>query len=308
MRTEDYFQVFTKHRLAAGLAGHSSRFCPTLQIRPPRPASEHSWPIRPSEATIVKVCVLASSSSGNATFIRTERTCILVDAGIGRREIMARLAAIGEALEAVDAILITHEHSDHVSGLVPVAKHANAPIFATQLTARTIAWGDFEPKLDSFRAGMTFSAGDIEVDSFTVPHDAVDPVGFCFRAQGVKIGVVTDLGYITDSIRFHLRGADLLILESNHDLDMLRDGPYPWSVRQRIMGRMGHLSNDAACDFIKRDLDTTISTLVLGHLSEHTNLPAKVHWEATRALSDRGLFGPRLVVAEPKQQTEVFTY
>lgn len=265
-------------------------------------------PIRKPEASILKVCVLASSSSGNSIFIGTERTRILIDAGLSKRDIVGRLAAIGEDAEKLEAILVTHEHSDHVSGLVPIAKHSNAPIFATQLTARTIPWGDFEPKLDAFRAGMTFLVGDIEVDSFTVPHDAADPVGFCFRTQGVKIGVVTDLGYITDSIRFHLRGTELLILESNHDLDMLRDGPYPWSVRQRIMGRMGHLSNNAACDFIKQDLDTSISTLILGHLSEHTNLPAKVHWEATQALSERGLFGPRLVVAEPKQQTEVFTY
>jgi phosphoribosyl 1,2-cyclic phosphodiesterase len=252
--------------------------------------------------------VLASSSSGNSTFIRTDRTCILVDAGLSKRDILSRLAAIGEAPENLDAILITHEHSDHVSGLVTLAKQLNVPIFITRLTADAIPWEEYAPNLDCFQAGTTFSVGDIEVDSFTIPHDAIDPVGFCFRAQGIKVGLVTDLGHITDSIRFHLKGTHLLILESNHDLGMLKDGPYPWCVRQRIMGRMGHLSNDAACDFIKQDLDTSVSTLILGHLSEHTNFPAIVQVEATRALSNRGLFGPRLVVAKPKQQTEVFTY
>ena len=231
-----------------------------------------------------------------------------MDAGLSKRDIAARLAEIGEQIENLDAILITHEHSDHVSGLVPLARHANAPVYMTRLTAPAIPWGEYTPRLDCFQAGASFTVGDIDVDSFTLPHDAIDPVGFCFRSKGVKAALVTDLGYMTDSIRFHLRGADLLILESNHDLDMLRDGPYPWPVRQRIMGRMGHLSNDAACDFIRRDLDTSVSTLVLGHLSEHTNHPARVQVDALKALSTRGLFSPRLVVAEPKQQTEVFTY
>jgi len=252
--------------------------------------------------------VLASSSSGNCTFIRTGKTRILVDAGLSRRDVLARLAAIGEDAEKLDAILITHEHSDHVSGLVALARLLNVPIFITRLTAHSIPWGDFTPTLDSFGAGTRFSVGDIEVNSFTIPHDAIDPVGFCFEAQGVKVGLVTDLGYITDSIRFHLRATDLLVLESNHDLEMLRVGPYPWSVRQRIMGRMGHLSNDATCDFIRKDLDTRTSTLVLGHLSEHNNHPATVRIQAENALCGTGLFCPRLVVAEPKQQSEVFTY
>jgi phosphoribosyl 1,2-cyclic phosphodiesterase len=253
--------------------------------------------------------VLASSSSGNSTFIRTDRTCILVDAGLSKRDILARLAAIGEAPENLNAILITHEHSDHVSGLVTLAKQLNVPIFITRLTAPAIPWGEYAPNLDCFQAGMTFSVGDIEVDSFTIPHDAIDPVGFCFRAQGIKIGVVTDLGYLTDSIKFHLRGTDLLVLESNHDLEMLKVGPYPWSVKQRVMGRKGHLSNEVVSDFIKSDLDSSISTLVLGHLSEHNNHPEIVRNMAGRALSGAGrsLF-TRLVVAEPKQQTEVFVY
>lgn len=253
--------------------------------------------------------MLASSSSGNSTFIRTEHTRILVDAGLSKRDIAARLAAIGDVVENLDAILVSHEHSDHVSGLVPLAKQLEIPIFITRLTAPAIPWEEYTPKLDCFQAGASFSIGDIDIDSFTVPHDAIDPVGFCFRTHGIKIGVVTDLGYVPESVKFHLRGADLLVLESNHDLEMLKVGPYPWSVKQRVMGRKGHLSNDLVSDFIRRDLDGSISTLVLGHLSEHNNHPEIVRAMGFRALdgAGRSLF-TRLVVAEPKQQTEVFLY
>jgi len=253
--------------------------------------------------------VLASSSSGNSTFIRTERTRLLVDAGLSKRDLLARLEAIGESSESLDAILISHEHSDHTSGLVAIARQMNAPIYITRLAAPAIPWGEFTPTLDCFQAGTTFTVGDIEIDSFTIPHDAIDPVGFCFRTHGIKIGLVMDLGYVPDSIKFHLRGTDLLILESNHDLEMLKVGPYPWSVKQRVMGRKGHLSNDLVSDFIRDDLDSSVSTLVLGHLSEHNNHPEIVRVTAGRALdsSGRALF-TRLVVAEPKQQTEVFTY
>ncbi|HTS46925.1 MAG TPA: MBL fold metallo-hydrolase [Bryobacteraceae bacterium] len=253
--------------------------------------------------------MLASSSSGNSTFICTEHTRVLVDAGLSKRDVVARLAAIGEAAESLDAILISHEHSDHVSGLVALARQLDIPVYITRLTAPSIPWGEYTPKLDCFQAGASFTIGDLDIDSFTVPHDAIDPVGFCFRAHGIKVGVVTDLGYVPESIKFHLRGADLLILESNHDLEMLKVGPYPWSVKQRVMGRKGHLSNEVVSDFIWRDLDSSVSTLVLGHLSEHNNHPEIVRSMAERALdrARRSLF-TRLVVAEPKGQTEVFTY
>ena len=252
--------------------------------------------------------MLASSSSGNSTFIAAGRTRILVDAGLSRRDTLARLAVIGEDIENLDAILITHEHSDHVCGLVPLARQRERPIpiHMTRLTADSMPWDDFTPALDSFGAGTSFSVGDIEVSSFTVPHDAIDPVGFCFKAEGIKIGIVTDLGYITDSIKVHIRGTDLLVLESNHDLEMLKVGPYPWSVKQRVMGRKGHLSNDIVSDFVRRDLDVCTSMLVLGHLSEHNNHPEIVRNTALRALDGR-LF-TKLVVAEPRQQTEVFEY
>ncbi len=232
---------------------------------------------------------------------------MLIDAGLSKKEIAARLAAIGEDIRNLDAVLVTHEHSDHVCGLVPVLNESKAAVYMTRLTAPMIEWGKCEPRLESFQAGERISIGDLEIDSFTIPHDAIDPVGFCVHAEGVKIGLATDLGYVPDSIKFHLRRCNFLILESNHDLEMLKVGPYPWSVKQRVMGRKGHLSNDVVCEFIRTELDTTLDTLVLGHLSEHNNHPAIVRMGAEEALEGRSLF-TKLVVAEPRQQSGVFTY
>ncbi len=235
------------------------------------------------------------------------RTRLLVDAGLSFRETCRRLALIGEDANALDAILISHEHTDHVGGVVRLAKKLNIPVYISRLTASAIDWVGFTPKLELFQAGTALVIGDIEVSTFTIPHDAIDPVGFCFRAQGVKFGMVTDLGYVTDSIRFHLRGSDLLLLESNHDLDMLKVGPYPWSVKQRVMSRVGHLSNDSACDFILRDFDRGAAALILGHLSDHNNHPEIARIAASQALEQRGL-DTRLVIARQSQPTEVFEF
>ncbi len=249
--------------------------------------------------------MLASGSSGNSVLVCAGRTRLLVDAGLSAREIERRLAAAGERLDRLDAILITHEHGDHVSGLPVLARKLRRPVYLSELTAPAIAWSGEPPPLELFRAGSRLTVGDIEVASFSVPHDAADPVGFCLRAEGLKIAIVTDLGYIPESVRFHVRGADWLLLESNHDLEMLKVGPYPWAVKQRVMGRQGHLSNEAVAQFIRRDLDPHTRTLVLGHLSEHNNHPELVRLVARQALQARGLT-TRLVVAEHRRQTEVF--
>ncbi|MCS6951250.1 MAG: MBL fold metallo-hydrolase [Bryobacterales bacterium] len=259
------------------------------------------------EAPIVRLCVLASGSSGNCIFLATESTRVLVDAGLSRREIIARLRRIGESPERLDAILISHEHTDHVSGLPALVRGLQTPVYLSRLTAPAIDWGEAEPTVIPFQAGSRFAVGDIEVTSFTLPHDAADPVGFTFSACGVKVGLVTDLGYIPESVKYHLRGTDLLVLESNHDLEMLKVGPYPWSVKQRVMGRKGHLSNDLVCEFLRQDLDRTVSLLVLAHLSENNNHPELVRIGALQALQHRGL-NPKLVIAEPRCQTEVFTF
>ena len=257
--------------------------------------------------------MLASSSSGNSTLVATETTRLLVDAGLSRKETFERLAASGTAPETLTAILITHEHSDHIAGLQVIARKLDIPIYMSRLTAPSIfgtgtQWApEYAPKLELFAAGTRFTIGDIDVSSFTIPHDAVDPVGFSFRSQGIKITIATDLGYMPDSVRFHLRGSDVLLLESNHDLDMLKVGSYPWALKQRIMGRNGHLSNDTACSYIREDLDWTTSTLILGHLSAHNNHPALVEQAAVEALGLRAT-STKLVVVEPRQPTATFVY
>jgi phosphoribosyl 1,2-cyclic phosphodiesterase len=262
------------------------------------------------EAGIVKFCALASGSSGNAALLATENTRILLDAGLSMRELGKRLAAIGEDLRRVDAILITHEHSDHVAGLPVLARNQDlyATIYLTWLTEPAIDWGERRPpRLEKFQAGASLRIGDIEVQSFGVPHDALDPVGFRFEAQGVRIGVVTDLGYIPESVKFHLRRTDLLLLEANHDLDMLKVGPYPWSVKQRVMSRVGHLSNLVMSDYLLGDLDSSTAHLVLGHISEQNNHPEIVRLVATQALERRGL-ETRLSIAAQRTPTEVFRF
>jgi phosphoribosyl 1,2-cyclic phosphodiesterase len=251
--------------------------------------------------------VLASGSSGNCTLIATERTRLLIDAGLSRKEIRARLEACGQPADKIDAILISHEHSDHIAGLPVLAKHLKVPVFLTHLTAPSVNWNGYDPMLETYQAGSRLAIGDIEIDTFTVPHDAIDPVGFCFHTHGLKLGLVTDLGYIPASIKHHLRGTDLLLLESNHDLEMLKVGPYPWAIKQRVMGRKGHLSNDTVFEFIETDMAPSTSTLILGHLSVNNNHPELVRLGAQQALAGRSLL-TKLVVAEHGRPTEVFEY
>jgi phosphoribosyl 1,2-cyclic phosphodiesterase len=242
-------------------------------------------------------------------FVATERTRILVDAGLSVRELHRRLAIINESADSFDAILVTHEHSDHVSGLLRLARRLQlrTPIYVSRLTHPLIDWEGMEPPVEKFQAGTEWTIGDIKVESFTIPHDAIDPVGFRFCAQGVKVGIATDLGYMTESIKYRLRDCQALLLESNHDIEMLKVGPYPWSVKQRVMGRNGHLSNHVVCDYLENDFDRATQTLILGHLSEHNNHPEIVRIGAAQALEQRGL-ATRLVVAEQQNPTEVFRF
>jgi hypothetical protein len=158
------------------------------------------------------------------------------------------------------------------------------------------------PSVAYFEAGKRFVVGDIDVEPFTIPHDAADPVGFVFEGDGVRIGFATDLGYMPANARQALRRCDLLMLESNHDTEMLRDGPYPWSVKQRVMSRVGHLSNEAAAEFLERNYDGQAAYVILAHLSESNNLPALARVSAERALCDRmSLLANKLLLAEQDQ-------
>jgi phosphoribosyl 1,2-cyclic phosphodiesterase len=341
---------------------------------------------------MMRMTVLASGSKGNSAVIASSSTRILVDAGLSCRELMRRMHAAGEDPHKLNAILITHEHADHVSGLAVMARKLNIPVYFTEATHR--AWvrqmtprtsmsykdwlakmrrekeerleaqalahqiaastwnhedaplenflcadidvdaagaeeavdattdpegallvaanaeefcesrsGGVEsptrlPAVEFFEAGRHLCIGDIDILPFTIPHDAADPCGFVFLREGVRFGFATDLGYIPENVKVALRKCDVILIESNHDLEMLRDGPYPWSVKQRVLSRVGHLSNDAAAEFLTRDYDGGAHYLVLAHLSESNNNPELARLAAERAVGDRGsLWGNRILLA-----------
>ncbi|HEY1903329.1 MAG TPA: MBL fold metallo-hydrolase [Terracidiphilus sp.] len=343
---------------------------------------------------MVRFTVLASGSKGNSTVVTGGRTRILVDAGLSCRELFRRMKLAGEDPETLDAVIITHEHSDHVSGLAVTARKLGIPVYFTEGTHRAwMRWltprrqmtyaqwveqcrkqaaerqaeaesaqfdtaAEFDeaeaesdgcpildaassrqgweisipiqspnqpanqkqevleqedtaripsrkqdptwlPGLQYFQAGQPFEIGDIAISPFTIPHDAADPVGFVFRTEGVRMALATDLGYIPPNVKGQLKGLDLLLIESNHDLEMLRDGPYPWSVKQRVLSRVGHLSNEAAANFLEKEYDGQAAYVILGHLSESNNLPELARVTAERALSGRAsLLANRLLLAE----------
>ncbi|MGH9467545.1 MAG: MBL fold metallo-hydrolase [Terriglobales bacterium] len=250
----------------------------------------------------VTVTILGSGSSGNAAVIATESTCLLLDAGFSRRELLRRLALAGIAVERLQAVLITHEHGDHVAGLARLAAKFPVPVFLNEKTRAALgAAGEALPRVEHFATGDSFQIGDIAVTTFAIPHDAADPVGFRFCATGVRIAFVTDLGYLPENVRQQLCGADCAVLESNHDLEMLKGGGYPWELKQRVLGRLGHLSNDTLAEFLSNGFDGSAAHVVLAHLSENNNLPDLALLSAERALGQRGggsAARPKLHVAQ----------
>lgn len=323
---------------------------------------------------MVQFTVLASGSKGNSTVISGGRTRILVDAGLSCRELFRRMKMAGEDPQTLDAIVITHEHVDHINGVSVTARKLGIPVYFTESTHRAwMRWlsprrqmtyaqwmelcrkqaaerqaettaidtdpdepgapvpdlpgggpeaaceplsaanADQEPcstqpakedptwlpAVEYFEAGRPFEIGDLQLSPFTIPHDAADPVGFVISAEGVRMGFATDLGYIPPNVKAQLAGVHLLLLESNHDLEMLRDGPYPWSVKQRVLSRVGHLSNEATAEFLENSYDGQAAYVILAHLSENNNLPELARVAAERALNGRAsLLANRLLLAE----------
>lgn len=240
----------------------------------------------------VTVSVLGSGSRGNATFIKTDSVRILIDAGLSRKEIAKRLAGIGEDPDGIDAVLVTHEHNDHGAGLRTLLKELRITAYLTPGTLRGLQPETFDmngSRIEPITTGLSFTVGDAEITPFAVPHDANEPTAFRISVQGMRITQLTDVGHMSDAVATHLIGADCLILESNHDLEMLRVGPYPWVLKQRLMGRYGHLSNTAVARFIRDQYDGRASHMVLAHLSERNNHPEIARQEAIRALRQRGL-------------------
>jgi len=252
--------------------------------------------------------VLASGSSGNCTFVSTGRVKILIDAGLSGLETRRRLHSIGESPESIQAIVITHEHWDHIGGLARLASLYKIPVYITAMTHAALPPKTQLSAVETIQAGRGFQIGDLAIDPFTIPHDAADPVAFRLTSAGIRIAVCTDLGYIPQNVKDSLRGAHCMILEANHDIEMLRNGPYPWSVKQRVMSRTGHLSNLALGEFLTSDFDREARVLVLAHLSEQNNHPEIARMAAATSLETTNASETRITVASQREPTEVFEF
>lgn len=243
--------------------------------------------------------ILGSGSSGNCAYLETPEARLLIDAGLSARQIRNRLLTIGRAPEGLSGILITHEHSDHVQGLAVLAAKLNVPIFCNRLTKEAI-----EQQLGAsvacniFSTGGSFDVGDVRVDTFSVPHDAYDPVGFLLHTGAGRIGFLTDLGHATKLVIERVRSANVLVLEANHDLKLLQDDTRrPWSIKQRILSRHGHLSNAAAADVAEQVVSADLRHMFLGHLSGDCNRPELAHGTVSERLARVGATHVSVVTA-----------
>lgn len=222
----------------------------------------------------MRVCVLGSGSKGNCTLIESGRTALVIDAGFSGVEIRRRLQAIDRQADGITSILVTHEHHDHISGVGVLSRQLGVPVHANQAThqAAEARVGKLF-KRNEFNTGEKFEVGDLQVHPFAVSHDTADPVGFVVSNGTSSIGYCTDTGKITTLIEHHLKRCQVLILESNHDPQMLREGPYPPRLQQRVRSNQGHLANEEAGLFLRKLSGGILSHVVLAHLSETNNLP-----------------------------------
>ncbi|MBT3376681.1 MAG: MBL fold metallo-hydrolase [Lentisphaerae bacterium] len=220
----------------------------------------------------VGVTVLGSGSSGNAIVVHTETDGFLIDAGFSARELKRRMREAGIDESLIRAIIVSHEHGDHVRGLRVCAKQLQVPIYANRRTADAIRQREKDlGQVHVFASGNPFRVGECQVEPFSIPHDANDPVGFVIRWHDRKIGLATDLGHASHLVCYQLKSCDLLVVESNHDIQMLSRSERPWSLKQRILSRHGHLSNAASMELLQRVLDERTKHLVLAHASQECN-------------------------------------
>ncbi len=243
----------------------------------------------------MRVSVLASGSKGNAIFVEMDGARVLVDAGVGVRRVTRELCELSVTPESLDAIFITHEHIDHVKGLATLLKRTAAPVYTRPGTLRAMPGIGDLPQDRLFPIHDAVEIGPLRVSCFSVPHDAADPVGYEITGSR-KCTVATDLGYVTDAVRTAIEGADILVMEANHDLDMLRKGPYPWPLKQRILGNRGHLANDETGRALAR-LRSRPQKITLAHLSETNNRPDVAEETVSHLLAESGILSMPLAVA-----------
>ena len=262
-----------------------------LELERPRQCADYN----------LAVCVLASGSKGNAIYISDGLTAILIDAGLSATEIKRRLKSRGLNPKDLNAILVTHEHSDHIQAVGVLSRQLKLPIYLSRNIEKKVSMGSVH-EIRTFHSGSTFQIDNLAVHPFAVSHDAADPVGFTIGQNGSRIGVATDLGTVTPRLKDHLKGCQLLILEANHDPKMLVDGPYPWPLKKRIQSNRGHLSNDQSKNLLKELQHRDLKHVILAHLSETNNNPGKALDEISGAFNR---CKPRLTVASQNRSSEI---
>ena len=240
----------------------------------------------------MRFSVLASGSKGNACYIETDSTRLLIDAGLSCRELVRRLNIIGIEATHLDAIIITHEHSDHIKGVGPISRKFSSPIYSNSSTIkRCISLLKNTRVDDTLRTGESLIINDITVETFAKNHDAADPIGLIISSNGSRLGILTDAGRSTSLLEDRLRNCTGVLLEFNHDVEMLENGPYPYYLKKRIKGSKGHLSNDQAGMLLKMLSHKSLKHVILAHLSEVNNTPEKALAKAREALSECDMDG-----------------
>jgi len=239
---------------------------------------------------MIKFCSLFSGSSGNSLYIEANGTKILIDAGLSGKRIIQALNSIGEQPSEISAVLVTHEHSDHIRGVGILSRKFNIPVYANEKTWDAMGTQIGPINADNMRCFTTvkeFEIGNLCIKPFPIPHDASEPVGFNFFAENKKVTTATDIGHITKEVLESLIGSDLVLLESNHDIEMLKVGPYPWPLKRRILGDRGHLSNEMAGKVAVHMAQRGTRKFLLGHLSKENNFPELAYQTVYNALSEQ---------------------
>ncbi len=240
----------------------------------------------------LKFATVASSSKGNCVYVGSEHTNILIDAGLSGKKIEEGLSSMELTGNDIDAIFVTHEHSDHVAGIGVLSRRYNIPVYATEGT-----WNNMPSCVGKFRRNMerlvyaneAFAFNDICIKPFNIPHDAQEPVGYSISNDSHKVTIATDIGHITDEVAENIKGSSLILLESNHDINMLKCGAYPEQLKKRILGDFGHLSNENAGKFLTSVADSVLKYVFLGHLSQDNNTPKVAFDTVSDIVADKGI-------------------
>ena len=258
------------------------------------------------EATGIKLAVLGSGSRGNSIYIASSGAKVLVDAGFSCSQIEKRMERVGETLKGLDGIIISHEHQDHLKGAATLIKRYKIPLYISQKTLEASNISLPNPNRKRIiNAGSPFSIADLCFHPFSLPHDASDPLGFVVQLNNIKVGIALDFGFPSKLVEQKLRHCSALVLECNHDPEMLMLGPYPWEVKQRIMSRLGHLSNIDLTELLRKILTNRVKFLLLAHLSQTNNHPRLAIESCNAVLQEMNNNKTKIIVAQQEQPSQL---